>query len=148
MRLAAEGSGLTVADIAAIHLFLTDPGFHRALCSAWVTLAANQPVAEEAEQAMELQAALMQVGHALHAIPAKKTICYRACRLAVPGGCLREFLLGGRHTLDCYRPGSFVLWRHAASATTDPGLAEEAALRGEPWSPSACGIVFKVRRAV
>lgn len=144
-RLIAEGSGLSTADLVALHLFLTNHALHAACCTAWAALAGQQPPAGEAERAQELHAAHAQLAHALKAIPAKKVICYRACRVALSGGILHEFLRGSRHGLDRYRPGSIVLWRHAASATTDPALAEEVALRGEP--ASGCGIVFKIRRA-
>jgi len=75
--------------------------------------------------------------------------CYRSVRIPftkLASGTLREVLQGHRHNFDCYRPGSVVLWRYAVSATTDPALAEEIALRSEP--ANGCGIVFKVRRTL
>eukprot|EP00747_Dinoflagellata_sp_TGD_P088028 gnl/TRDRNA2_/TRDRNA2_163852_c3_seq1.p1 gnl/TRDRNA2_/TRDRNA2_163852_c3~~gnl/TRDRNA2_/TRDRNA2_163852_c3_seq1.p1 ORF type:complete len:524 (+),score=95.22 gnl/TRDRNA2_/TRDRNA2_163852_c3_seq1:48-1574(+) len=145
MRRVAEGSGLGMADLVVLQMFLADRGFHDACCAASSTLAAHQPVPSEAEKAADLHSANARLFHALKAIPATKVMCYRASRMAT-GGTLRELLRGHRHALDCYRPGSIVLWRHAVSVTTDPVLAEEIALRGEPVS--GCGIVFKIRRAI
>lgn len=144
-RFVAEGSGLAAADLMALHLFLTDAGFHEACSRTASTLTAQAPEAEEADRAIDLQPVHAQLWRALHAIPARKVVCYRACRLLQPGGTLRKLLRGNRHSLDCYRPGSIVLWRHAASATMDPALAEEIALRGEPVA--GCGVIFKIRRA-
>merc|ERR1712008_40154 len=103
-----------------------------------------QPEQEQSERAMDVQPAMLQVANAMGALPAQKVVCFRACRFSASS--LREMLRGNRHALDGYRPGSIVMWRHAASATSDPTLAEELALRGEP--AAGCGVVFKVRRSV
>jgi len=147
LRLAAEGSGPTIADVVALHLFTSDPSFHDACSTAYVTATMPTPTQEEVDQQADLDAATMQLHHALRALPAQKVVCYRTCRVPftmLPSGTLRELLQGHRHGLDCYRPGSVVLWRHAVTATTDPALAEEMALRGQP--SAGCGVVFKVRR--
>jgi len=144
-RQIAEGAGLSIVDLVALRLFLVDTAFHTACSAAWTSQAAHQPIVREAERATELHYAHTELSYALRAIPAKNITCLRACRLNSPGGTLREILRGHRHGMDCYRPGSIVLWRHAASATTDPALAEEIALHGQPTS--GCSIVFKIRRA-
>jgi len=107
-------------------------------------LAAYAPTPQETDRALDLHGAHSQVVHALKAVPAKKSVSYRACRISTASGTLREILVGNKFALDTYRPGSMVLWRHAASATTDPSLAEEVALRGSP----GCGVIFKIRRSL
>jgi hypothetical protein len=146
LRRVAEGSGLTPADLIAIHLFLADSGFHGAVSECWKTLAAHQASQKDAERAAALQGAHTQVAHAIRAVPAKKAICYRACRIMTESGTLREIIKGHRHGRDQYQLGSLVMWRHAASATTDCNLAQEIALRGSPQG--GCGIIFKVRRSL
>lgn len=86
----------------------------------------------------------MQVAAALQALPARKVVCFRALRVPLAAGCLREMLRGHKHGMDSYRPGSIVLWRHATSCVKDPALAEKLALHGEP--AAGCGLIFKVRR--
>jgi len=144
LRRIAEGSGIVVADLIALHLFLTDSGFHSGVCQSWATLAEHQAPEAETARALELQGAHGQLSHALKAIPSKKSLCYRACRIQTASGTCREILQGHRHGLDKYSMGSMVMWRHAASATTDSNLAEEVALRGDP----GCGIIFKIRRSL
>eukprot|EP00927_Polykrikos_kofoidii_P035876 TRINITY_DN30381_c0_g2_i1.p1 TRINITY_DN30381_c0_g2~~TRINITY_DN30381_c0_g2_i1.p1 ORF type:complete len:3775 (-),score=772.57 TRINITY_DN30381_c0_g2_i1:67-10008(-) len=144
LRRVAEGSGLVLVDLIALRLFITDDGFHRSCSAAFLTVASAQPAQEDANKAADIYGAHARLAHALLAVPAKKCVCYRVCQLPrEQGSTLREFLRGNRHGLDNYRPGSVVLWRNAASATTDGGLAEEVAMRG-----SGLSVVFKVRRVV
>jgi len=146
LRRIAEGSGISIADLISLHLFLTDSKFHDAVCTSWSILAAQQAPAQDTERAVELHGAHAQVSHAIRAVPSKKAVCYRVCRVQTPSGTCRELLQGHRHGLDKYQLGSIVMWRHAASATTNSNLAEELALRSEP--SAGCGLIFKIRRSL
>jgi len=146
LRHVAEGGAMSIADTMALQLFVSDPGFHEVCCRSWLAMGSHQPPVAEAERAHEYRAAHAQLVRGLQSIPAKKGICFRALRVDLPDGELRRLLCGHTTSFDVYRPGSLVLWRHPASATTDPCLAEEVALRGEPGS--GCGIIFKIRRAI
>jgi len=144
LRMTAEGAGLSALGIVALRLFITDPRFHEECCAAWSALFTQQPSTAAGERAVDLQGAHAQVAAAIQSLPARKLVCFRALRLQLPGG-IKDALRGHRHGMDCYRPGSIVLWRHAASCTQDAALAEELALHGQP--AAGCGIVFKIRRA-
>lgn len=144
LRLTAEGKvGLSPANIVALNLFLSDVSFHSECSSAFSSQFSQSPAPAVRERAADLQAAHAELSNALQALPARKVVCFRALR--VPGSSLRDVLRGHRMGMDCYRPGSIVMWRHPSSCTQDPSLAEELALHGEP--SGACGVVFKIRRA-
>ncbi|CAJ1419901.1 unnamed protein product [Effrenium voratum] len=144
LRLTAEGQvGLSPANIIALNLFLMDTSFHSEVNTAMAAQFSQSPAPSVRERAADIQAAHAELADALEALPARKVVCFRAVRLALPGG-LRELLRGHRLGMDCYRPGSIVMWRHATSCTQDPALAEELALHGEP--AGGCGVVFKIRR--
>merc|ERR1712190_266283 len=90
---------------------------------------------------------LAQVYSGLSQLPRDNSMCYRVCRLSLgEDEKLDKVLSGNPDAFDCYKPGSIVLWRHAASATTDPSLAEELALPGD--GSDECCIVFKIRRSL
>jgi len=149
LRTVAEGTGVECLGAFALSLYTSDEGFHSSVCRAATTLAAQSPEQEDVEYAMDLQPAIIQINWALRSLPAAKATCYRACRFptsSLTGGNLSDVVRGHRHALDSYRPGSVVLWRHPASGTIDPALAEELALRGEP--SAGCGVVFKIRRSL
>jgi len=143
LRLTAEGKvGLSPANVIALNLFLSDTSFHSEVNTAMVSQFSQQPLPAVRERAADIHAAHAQLSAAIQALPARKVVCFRSIRFA---GGMRDFLRGHRLGMDCYRPGSIVMWRHAASCTQDPALAEELALHGEP--ASASGVVFKIRRA-
>ncbi|CAE7489628.1 unnamed protein product, partial [Symbiodinium natans] len=143
LRLTAEGKvGLSPANVIALNLFLSDSSFHSEVSAALVSQFSQQPLPAVRERAADIYAAHAQLSAAIQALPARKVVCFRAIRFT---GGMRDFLRGHRLGMDCYRPGSIVMWRHAASCTQDPALAEELALHGEP--AAACGLVFKIRRA-
>eukprot|EP00434_Breviolum_minutum_P018271 symbB.v1.2.016120.t1/scaffold1220.1/size130986/5 len=144
LRLTAEGKvGLSPANIVALNLFLSDVSFHSECSTAMTAQFSQSPAPAVRERAADLQAAHAELANALQALPARKVVCFRALR--TPGSSLRDVLRGHRLGMDCYRPGSIVMWRHVSSCTQDPALAEELALHGEP--SGACGVVFKIRRA-
>lgn len=144
LRLTAEGkAGLSPGNIVALNLFLSDVSFHSECSTALSAQLSQSPAPAVRERAADLMSAHSELTNALQALPARKVVCFRALRLTLAGG-LRDFLRGHRLGMDCYRPGSIVMWRHPTSCTQDPALAEELALHGEP--AGACGIVFKIRR--
>lgn len=139
VRSLAEGTASSLPSAMALRLYLSSAasdGLHSRCADGFQAMYSSAPLSPEMERLVPF---LTQLELALEALPSQRGTQFVGLNVTTPSGKLQE-VLNGDKGIGSFHPGGLLVWRGCATATADPMLAKEAALRG----PGAA-LVLKIR---